>query len=50
MLNYQTDSRCHDNGIPHGKELKKKYKSQFLTNLMFTNEIEKKNQIKKGKK
>jgi hypothetical protein len=19
-LNYQTDSRCHDNGIPHGKE------------------------------
>jgi hypothetical protein len=36
-------------GYPMEKN-KKKYKSQFLTNLMFTNKIEKKIQIKKEKK
>jgi hypothetical protein len=37
-------------GYPMEKNKNKIYKSQFLTNLMFTNEIEKKNQIKKEKK
>jgi hypothetical protein len=50
-LSYQTDSRSMSwQWDTPWKRIKKKYKSQFLTNLMFTNEIEKKNQIKKGKK
>ena len=51
-LNYQIDSRSMSWqwDTPWKRIKKKKNKSQFLTNLMFTNEIEKKNSNKKRKK